>query len=423
MQPNVPNPAPPVDSSVLGGEDVLARLTVAFGQLNKALEVMRSSLEAILPPLQAFHDVLTAASSAFSGFNDRIQDAFASISGSLGSGLSRFVSDFGTGFLKSLSSAFPRDFPTGPAAPAVSAPQPPDSPGPSASPQSPFSGVSQSAAPGAAASPSPSPIQPSAPSTASALGGLAGGAATGLAALATGIEAVAGATAAAFPAVTRLGEAMTELVGKAQPDAFRMFTNALGDSQAALGDSLVPGFQVVTDVIRTAADSLANFAGSIGARGAVFSARNATDSPDAGVSSNLPQQLGTAWQAIAPTLASIGPMLASTVGAAGASDQSALTRAFSLRSGIASADTRPASASEEWNRVADQVVEAVKRLPEELAARIATMVANGKSLPSPVDALADAQGVVGAASWRGLDAALSAAPASLGVSGTVAAGR
>jgi phage-related protein len=92
----------------------------------------------------------------------------------------------------------------------------------------------------------------------SSVSGAVGGMLSGLTGLASGIGGLLGG-------VVSLGQAMAGLVGLANPQVLQIFNNALDDMQAVMGQALAPILEVVTQVIRMAADSLASFLPQIGA--------------------------------------------------------------------------------------------------------------------------------------------------------------
>lgn len=85
------------------------------------------------------------------------------------------------------------------------------------------------------------------------------GAVTNLAGLAGGIAAVSAAAPIAAGAVVAMGSVMAGFVEKANPALVQLFTFALNDLQAVIGQGLAPIFRLFTEVVRAFADTLVTF--------------------------------------------------------------------------------------------------------------------------------------------------------------------
>jgi phage-related protein len=78
------------------------------------------------------------------------------------------------------------------------------------------------------------------------------------------LGAVAGAGGAAIGAIVGLGEVMSQFVGLASPAVLQMFTTALQDMMAVIGQAMLPIMEAITPIIRLAADTLSTFVSTIG---------------------------------------------------------------------------------------------------------------------------------------------------------------
>jgi len=84
------------------------------------------------------------------------------------------------------------------------------------------------------------------------------------------IAAVASAAAGVVPALIGMGMAMSQFVGKANPAIVEIFTAAVDDLLAVIGQSLTPVFRVVTQMVRMAADSFTTWMPQLGALAGVI---------------------------------------------------------------------------------------------------------------------------------------------------------
>ncbi|HEV3385598.1 MAG TPA: hypothetical protein VG097_12345 [Gemmata sp.] len=86
----------------------------------------------------------------------------------------------------------------------------------------------------------------------------------GLTGMVSGIMGLGEAIGGMLGGVASLGQTMAGFVQLANPAIVQMFTNALQDMQAIIGQALTPILQVVTQVIRIGADALASFLPQLG---------------------------------------------------------------------------------------------------------------------------------------------------------------
>lgn len=111
----------------------------------------------------------------------------------------------------------------------------------------------------------------------------------------------------AVGAALQLGEAMGSLVAKAAPGVLMKFTQAADDLQAVVGNALIPVFELVTEVVRAAADTVSTFAGTIGgALGAVLRPFIDVLKVFFDVFGKVGQVIGKLATAAAPALAAFG---------------------------------------------------------------------------------------------------------------------
>jgi len=324
MALGLPSPTGIVSSVATGGDDLLAKLGESFDTFNQALKVLQPTINTVLQPLQTLTNAFKAAGQAignvtgFSALAGKIKSSLMSVQATIGD----YLGDFGKGFMGSLQKAFPKTFsalvPASQTVPNTQAlaPVPQTAPNTQA-----FGSLAKVAAPGSAANPftlPPSP--PPAPSMMSKIGGavgdVAGGAVKGLGALVGAVGAIGGAAVAAVQGVVQMGEAMMQFVGKANPAAVMMFTNALEDVQAVIGNALVPVFNMVTQIVRMAGDTLATFVGMLGEAGATIAqAIIPIFEILFEVLGRIGQAVGRVYQAVAPALAAIYGVVGAVLGA------------------------------------------------------------------------------------------------------------
>lgn len=120
---------------------------------------------------------------------------------------------------------------------------------------------------------------------------------------------LAGAAGGATQAAVSMGQELAKFVGMANPAALQLFTNALDDLYGVIGEALVPVFEIITQVVRLAADTLGTFASTIG--GAVATVLK----PFVGVLEVLFEVVGQIGQALGGVLEAAAPAIAALVDA------------------------------------------------------------------------------------------------------------
>lgn len=95
--------------------------------------------------------------------------------------------------------------------------------------------------------------------------GLAGEIGGAFGGLVGALGGVAGAIGGMLGGILSLGESIAKFVQAANPAIFQLFQNVVADLTAVIGQGLAPILQVITQIIRLAADSLASFIPQIGA--------------------------------------------------------------------------------------------------------------------------------------------------------------
>lgn len=128
----------------------------------------------------------------------------------------------------------------------------------------------------------------------------------GKAAVAAGAALVSGAKSAADAAIA-FGQQMAQFVGLANPAALNIFNRALEDLYGVIGQALVPVFEIVTEVVRLAADTLNTFASTIG--DAIATAIK----PFIGVLEVLFEVVGQIGQAVGKVMEAAAPAVAALV--------------------------------------------------------------------------------------------------------------
>ena len=399
-------------------EESFVKLDGAFGQLNQAMSLVRSSVEGVAPAVKGATSVFAAIPDGLMAVGVRIKDAVGSLSNTLDSGATHVISDFGATVVDSLRNAVPK---SGILPPQIGQGLSTNAFASHRSPVAPAgeSGVFASASASTTAAPAPT----------GGIGSLIGGALGGLGALAGKIGAVAGASGAALHGMMQLVDVMTGMVGKANPALLKTFTGIMTEMQGVLvlGNVLVPIFTVVVDVARTATNVVAGIVGPIGQAidmvmqaaapiatvmglnflgiGVPEATRDTRDSSDA--QSNAAAQV-------------------TSIGSVNNVFQSAMTSAYGQGKGGPGPETRTATCAEEMNRklgeVQTEISQFFKNLPAMLKHAFVKSIPGGETVSKVLDIATGGKGVAGSGVSTGsrtLDGVLSSM-VPLPVSGVVA---
>jgi hypothetical protein len=133
------------------------------------------------------------------------------------------------------------------------------------------------------------------------------GAVKWLASAASAVAAVSAAAPVAAAAVAALASVMSGLVAKANPALVELFTFAMNDLQAVIGQGLAPAFRVLSDLVRAFADTLATFMPQLGASvGTILKPLADTLKVLFEVFGNVAQVVARVVTAAAPAFAALG---------------------------------------------------------------------------------------------------------------------
>lgn len=121
------------------------------------------------------------------------------------------------------------------------------------------------------------------------------------------VGGLASAAGGALQMVVGLGQQLSGMVGLANPAALNMFNRALEDIQGVIGQALVPIFNLFTEIIRAAGDSLTTFANVIGVAAAqILKPVVEILKVLFEVVGQIGQVIGKVMEAAAPALAAVG---------------------------------------------------------------------------------------------------------------------
>jgi hypothetical protein len=133
------------------------------------------------------------------------------------------------------------------------------------------------------------------------------GAVKWLASAASAVAAVSAAAPVAATAVAALASVMSGLVAKANPALVELFTFAMNDLQAVIGQGLAPAFRILSDLVRAFADTLATFMPQLGAAvGTILKPLADTLKILFEVFGNVAQVVAKVLTAVAPAFAALG---------------------------------------------------------------------------------------------------------------------